>query len=162
MTSMVTSHRTSYVDRICENVSCGRTFQARATEVLHGRGRHCSRSCASATKARIQHSRHSQAGAANPNFKGWRSRNKRAYVDRFREKYPEKAAAHDAVKNALKSGLLVRPDACQRCGLPKPLHAHHDDYTKPLDVLFACRDCHRQLDAERKDTDQTIADGVPA
>lgn len=138
------------LERICENVTCGRAFTVRAARVRAGRGRHCSRSCARATNARIQHARRPEIGPANRNFKGWASRHKRVYVDRFRAKYPEKARAHDAVKNALSSGLLVRPVHCQRCGLPKPLHSHHDDYSQPLAVVFACRDCHRQLDAERR------------
>jgi hypothetical protein len=125
-------------------------FPARVRDLPRGYGRHCSRSCANATKARNRHASNPQDGAANPNFKGWASRNKRAYVDRFRAKYPEKASAHDAVRSALRSGRLVRPTECQRCGLTKPIHAHHDDYSKPLDVTFACRDCHRQLDVERR------------
>lgn len=138
------------VERVCENVGCGRLFLARVCDVRRGRGRHCSRACASATRARAQHARRPEVGPANRNFKGWASRHKRVYVDRFRAKYPEKARAHDAVKNALASGQLARPTICSRCGVAKPLHSHHQDYAKPLDVVFACRDCHRQLDAERR------------
>lgn len=139
------------VERVCENAGCGRLFLARISEAKRGWGRFCSISCSSSAKARRQHQEHPQVGAANHNFKGGRSRDKRAYVNRFRAKYPEKAAAHDAVKLALASGRLVRPVACQMCSATpeKPLHAHHDDYSEPLVVIFACRDCHRQLDATR-------------
>lgn len=82
-------------------------------------------------------------------FRGWRSRNPgRYYVERFRAKYPEKAAAHDAVQKALRQGVLTKPAACQRCPVPptEPLHAHHDDYGQPLRVEWLCRACHRTAD----------------
>lgn len=138
------------VARVC--AACGEPFLARARDPRPTAGQCCSRSCASVLKGRATAARHSQAGVGNHNFRGWASRHKRAYVDRFRAKYPEKARAHDAVKNALRAGLLVKPTICQRCGLraTEPLHAHHEDYTKPLAVLFVCRRCHRELDAEMR------------
>jgi len=143
------------VERQC--VNCARPFAARIRDVARGRGLHCSRSCASATRARQQHARRPEVGPANRNFKGWASRHPRVYVDRFRAKYPEKARAHDAVKNALKRGDLIRPVACQQCGLVAPLHAHHDDYGHPLAVRFVCRACHRALDDARRLLEVSVA-----
>lgn len=40
---------------------------------------------------------------------------------------------------------LVRPEACENCNaIPEhgPLHGHHDDYSKPLEVRWLCRSCH--------------------
>jgi hypothetical protein len=99
-----------------------------------------------------------QVGPANPNYKGGTKSN-RWYVDRFRAKYPEKAAAHDAVKNAVQAGRLVKPSTCQRCGKPfekRLLHSHHHDYSKPLEVVFACRDCHRALDEDRRNSERHL------
>lgn len=138
------------VERRCENAACGRIFVARATDVKRGHGRFCSRPCASVEKGQLTNLRHSQAGAGNHNFKGWASRNKRVYVDRFRAKYPEKARAHAAVQGALRAGHLVRPATCERCGGAALVHAHHPDYSRPLAVVFVCRPCHRVLDAERQ------------
>lgn len=135
------------VERVCQNSVCGRSFVVLASQVRRGRGCYCSRSC----KVRHHHARYPRVGAANPNFKGALRERPRAYVNRFRAKYPEKARAHDAVKIAIASGRLVRPLACQRCAAAKPLHAHHHDYTKPLNVVFVCRDCHRVLDSERRE-----------
>lgn len=52
--------------------------------------------------------------------------------------------AHSAVYRALKSGRLTRPDHCENCGAPCKPHAHHDDYSKPLDVRWLCAKCHRR------------------
>lgn len=52
-------------------------------------------------------------------------------------------AAHRVVFRAVRSGRLVRPTACERCGeSPKRIEAHHPDYDRPLDVLWLCKPCH--------------------
>jgi len=43
---------------------------------------------------------------------------------------------------AIKRGELVRPDTCQECGAHDLIHAHHEDYDRPLDVEFLCVRCH--------------------
>lgn len=57
-------------------------------------------------------------------------------------------AAHNAVARAVKSGLLVR-ERCMRCTEPKTI-AHHEDYDKPLDVMWLCQPCHKQRHKEIK------------
>jgi ribosomal protein S27AE len=52
-----------------------------------------------------------------------------------------KIAAHNAVKLAKERGDLI-PKPCEQCG-DEPTHAHHDDYSKPLDVRWLCPQCHR-------------------
>ena len=56
----------------------------------------------------------------------------------------EKDAAHQAVTDALRTGRLTRPANCQLCGIVEKLLGHHDDYSKPLTVLWLCRKCHVQ------------------
>jgi hypothetical protein len=48
----------------------------------------------------------------------------------------EKRAAHKAVEYATLRGDLVK-QSCERCGADA--HAHHDDYSKPLDVTWLCQ-----------------------
>lgn len=56
---------------------------------------------------------------------------------------PEKRAAQKAIEFAIKRGDLVRPDECQRCfTTDRKIHAHHDDYSKPLVVQWVCTTCH--------------------
>lgn len=50
--------------------------------------------------------------------------------------------AYSAVKTALKSGCLVRPQECSKCKKACTPEAHHDDYEKPLDVVWLCKLCH--------------------
>lgn len=66
-------------------------------------------------------------------------------TQRWREQYPERAAAHNAVSNAVRDGKLDK-EPCYFCGEER-VEAHHPDYTKPLDVVWLCARCHRRLHA---------------
>jgi len=67
--------------------------------------------------------------------------NRWKYLKGWRDKHPEKHAAHIAVKNALKDGSLKKKK-CPVCGAEK-VEAHHYDYSKPLDVVWLCKKHHR-------------------
>jgi hypothetical protein len=54
--------------------------------------------------------------------------------------------AREAVNKAIKKGLMIRLP-CEVCGLAKS-EAHHDDYSKPLDVRFLCRKHHLEHHAK--------------
>jgi hypothetical protein len=87
----------------------------------------------------------------------------RAY-DRERAKVPERSKAaqeinaawrkadnrrtraHVAVARAVRKGSLIR-SPCVRCGEQKSL-AHHEDYDKPLEVVWLCQPCHKQRHKE--------------
>jgi ribosomal protein S27AE len=63
-------------------------------------------------------------------------------IDKRREK------CHSAVTRAIRSGELIR-QPCVKCGDKKSL-AHHEDYDKPLDVVWLCQPCHKQRHKEIK------------
>ncbi len=78
--------------------------------------------------------------------------NNRAYYRRHRDRRmatmqaywaanPEKLAARHAVAYAIQTGALLRKP-CEECGSIKTVHAHHADYSKPLDVKWLCSKCH--------------------
>lgn len=64
-----------------------------------------------------------------------------SYLREWRGKYPNKYKAHGMVNNAIKGEKLFKEDCA--CGSDKDLHAHHDDYAKPLNVRWLCASCHR-------------------
>jgi hypothetical protein len=69
---------------------------------------------------------------------------KKRYVKKFirihgyhpNKKYPEKVKARKRLVEAIKNGKLKREN-CSICNSPNS-HAHHDDYTKPLEVKWFC------------------------
>jgi ribosomal protein S27AE len=53
-------------------------------------------------------------------------------------------SVHGKVARAKQKGeLTVQP--CEVCGTTDNIMAHHDDYTKPLDVRWLCPKHHRQF-----------------
>ena len=54
----------------------------------------------------------------------------------FRAKHPERYKAHTALNNAIRDGKIVKKP-CRVCG-SNQVHAHHHDYSKPLDVDWLC------------------------
>jgi len=53
-----------------------------------------------------------------------------------------KKEAHYIVSKAIEKGEMV-PKPCEKCGNPKSV-AHHEDYSKPLEVTWLCHACHMQ------------------
>jgi hypothetical protein len=54
----------------------------------------------------------------------------------------DKHRARDAVKYALRTGRLTRPDSCGTCGSDCKPQGHHVDYEAQLDVQWLCAPCH--------------------
>ena len=48
--------------------------------------------------------------------------------------------ANNLINNAILRGDIERKP-CEICGA-EPTEAHHDDYNKPLEVRWLCRECH--------------------
>ncbi len=81
---------------------------------------------------------------ANEYKKEWHKKNpgkKTEYGRVYRDRHPDKYIAHQAVKYALREGQLIK----QPCGCGcVEVEAHHEDYSKPLEVVWICRPCHRK------------------
>jgi hypothetical protein len=67
---------------------------------------------------------------------------KAEYIKRYSEKHPEKKKAHTAVSNAIRDGRLFK-QPCEVC-FSNDVEAHHDDYSKPLDVRWLCVKHHAE------------------
>ena len=67
------------------------------------------------------------------------SRQTNEYQREWRRKNPEKYKAHRLVNKHLEN-----PGACSECDSTYHIEAHHDDYSKPLDVRWLCAVCHKQ------------------
>ena len=66
--------------------------------------------------------------------------------------------AHRLVRFALRNNILTGPDHCENCGKKQgppirtrkngrqtytdPILAHHEDYARPLHVVWLCQRCH--------------------
>ncbi len=57
-------------------------------------------------------------------------------------RYPERRKARRKLAYAVFVGKIKKPRSCPGCKKRKPVQAHHDDYSKPLDVRWLCTTCH--------------------
>jgi hypothetical protein len=64
----------------------------------------------------------------------------------WRAEDTRRVLAHTSVARAIRNGSLFRLP-CVRCGEAKSL-AHHEDYDKPLEVMWLCQPCHKQRHKE--------------
>lgn len=65
------------------------------------------------------------------------------YHRKYRKDFPNKYKAKNKVNNEIRSGNLIH-EPCEVCGGHYSIHAHHDDYLKPLNVRWLCAKHHQQ------------------
>ena len=64
------------------------------------------------------------------------------------------AQAHSQVSQAVRAGRLKR-GRCKVCRTSYGIHGHHEDYEKPLEVVWLCRKHHEELHAKKSRTPGT-------
>ena len=72
----------------------------------------------------------------NERQQDWRSRNGRT------PEREEKERARQALSRAVRKGKITKSETCETCGGGGKIHAHHDDYSKKLEVRWLCVPCH--------------------
>ena len=83
---------------------------------------------------------------------------KKSRLARNRRESREKIGARNAINNGIRNGSITRPDTCEYCGVvDEPIEASHSDYSRPLDVEWLCRPCHRKKDDHESRFDNTQA-----
>ena len=71
-----------------------------------------------------------------------------ARVQAWRETNRQKANAEAQAQKAVRKGILKR-GACEvGIDCEGPIHGHHTDYSKPLDVQWLCRKHHKEAHAK--------------
>lgn len=76
----------------------------------------------------------------------WYAKNREhrcAYRNKQRDK--EKEKVYWIVRNARDTGILIRPERCSKCLDIRLVDAHHEDYSKPFEIKWLCRQCHSRL-----------------
>jgi len=95
------------------------------------------------TRMKEVSSKRNQQGENNPNWKGGISENNYHYKKIQKKRYPERIKAREKVARAVKTGK-IKKEPCRICG-DKNTQAHHEDYEKPLEIIWLCRDHHREM-----------------
>jgi len=74
--------------------------------------------------------------------------NERIRLKNYRSKNREKNMAHRAVSYSISTGRIKNPGICSICGSSCYTEAHHEDYSKPLDIIWLCDKCHKNRHKE--------------
>jgi hypothetical protein len=73
--------------------------------------------------------------------------NKYKYLEvrkKEKQKFKLKISARKKFNRAISRGQFVRATSCQSCMSEGKIEAHHKDYTKPYEVEWLCRSCHKR------------------
>jgi hypothetical protein len=74
-----------------------------------------------------------------------------APVGRMSNETPGEFRARVAVASALQEGRITKPEACQKCERTGvPLHAHHEDYRRLMEIWWLCGVCFHNRRRELK------------
>ena len=60
--------------------------------------------------------------------------------------------ANIILRNAIRLKKIIKPNKCDKCGLEfekRKIAGHHNDYKKPLKVLWLCPACHTKVEEKR-------------
>lgn len=135
----------------CICLCCSKVFLGRLAQIKRGRSKFCSRSCGMTfnnlrrsplIREKIRNSlKKKMVGIKNPNWKGGISKNYYHYKKLQIKRYPERVEARVIASREVRAGRLIK-QPCEFCKDKKTVK-HHDDYSKPLEVRWMCRPCHR-------------------
>ena len=79
---------------------------------------------------------------------------------RRRLEVPNYRLAHNLVRKAIKSGNITKSPFCLVCGKVTKTEGHHEDYSKPLRVLWLCPACHKTYHLGKGDRAMAVRNKV--
>jgi hypothetical protein len=67
--------------------------------------------------------------------------------ERYIPTHRKEINARNLINLHIRRGKLMKPNHCSNClGISKKIEAHHEDYNKPLEIIWVCSKCHNLLD----------------
>lgn len=124
---------------------CGRTYSREWTRKNRKRNAEKAKAWREANPTRVRKA-----------TRKWQRENMDLVVEqgrKYRAADPERYRAHNRLSKAVSTGKLAKPSKCERCLQSKTsrqLDGHHRDYSKPLEVQWLCRQCHKDRHREEQ------------
>jgi len=64
--------------------------------------------------------------------------------------HPKEVKARRLIGHYIKIGKIIKPKNCSLCSRETRLSGHHLDYDKPLDAIWLCSSCHKNIHSKIK------------
>jgi len=78
----------------------------------------------------------------------WRAKNPDKGVEsvgRWQRAHREKQRVHNFICRQVRLGRIIRPVICSKCQTAGRIEGHHEDYSRPLKIVWLCQKCHSVL-----------------
>jgi hypothetical protein len=98
-------------------------------------------------------SEYSQTEERKVKARKWRDDNRKkmnASAQRWRSRNRRKAQIQIEIMTLKKYGFIKASKICTDCQKEVETEGHHEDYDKPLDLVWLCRPCHKRRHAKHK------------
>jgi len=74
----------------------------------------------------------------------------RALKQKWLTAHPDAALSGYRLRGQVRTGKVRRPSICANCGVSGYVEGHHENYSRPLDVTWLCRSCHKRRHHEMR------------
>ena len=76
---------------------------------------------------------------------------------KWRSANQEKVLCYQQLQYAVQKGELLKSATCQKCGATDVrIEGHHQAYSKPLEVMWLCSPCHKDLHVQQRRNEQQL------
>lgn len=100
--------------------------------------------------------RHSKTKSFKDAQKKYRNSDKgKEFELKFKKANKYKMKARSVLNRMVKNGLIIKPTKCEICFVKSDkLEGHHEDYSKCLDVIWCCKECHTGIHYNKLDNNK--------
>lgn len=156
-------------DNDLTNVLCRKCGIHKVPQLYVNKNTYTCRPCrAKQARGYLKNSTPEQRNRRKEQNKKWKERNKekiaayrdkkknekREYENNYRKVNETRYKANNLLSNSIRLRTIIRPSVCSRCGIICKPDGHHEDYNKPLDVVWLCKPCHMKRHSKYGDLDE--------
>lgn len=113
-------------------------------------------------KSYTNHIRYGCPSTRVKEIKQRKAREYREIANRMHKKYPQKNNARNILQYHIKNGDVIKPKVCSinndKCN--GRIEGHHEDYRKPLEVVWLCKFHHKELHQKLNNNNKVLGEDL--
>lgn len=136
--------------KVCSKCKIPKSTDAFTSDLRRPGGLYTSCNACKRVSDRISYAAHKEQRRLDKNlYYALNREHRKEYMRKRRLALKAQVSAYAKLQNAKIAGLMTL-GPCEQCSSTENIDGHHEDYDKPLEVLWLCRRCHMLLHAELK------------